>query len=284
VDLNEDVFRLAPNFAKSNLGVLDDPRVFPILEDGRHYLATQGDSFDVISLEPPPPETEGAATLYTREFYEVARRRLVHGGILAQWIPLDQQSDALDRSLLRTILDVFPEVNVFLPSRVEAVVLASDRPLRMDLDAWRARWMHPSVRANLEDVGFRSPEELSATLVLDTCAVREYVGDATGITDDLPVVEYYRSASNAPFALESLLALAVDPVTKATGLAVEQVEQIDRATVAERLRMRATRRWNAKDYAGASQLVAESAEVGGASSYTDYLRDVELDCLNVENP
>ncbi|HEY8075374.1 MAG TPA: fused MFS/spermidine synthase, partial [Labilithrix sp.] len=106
VDVNADVVAAAPLFETSNYGVAKDPRVHIALDDGRHFLLSSDRRFDVISFEPPPPTAAGVVSLYSREFYAIVASRLREGGVLAQWIPLDHQSDAHDRMLVKSILDV----------------------------------------------------------------------------------------------------------------------------------------------------------------------------------
>ncbi|MHB8879477.1 MAG: fused MFS/spermidine synthase [Myxococcaceae bacterium] len=63
VDVNPDVFAAAPHFAKANLEVAKHPLTELVVEDGRHFLLADPRTFDVISLEPPPPTAQGAVNL-----------------------------------------------------------------------------------------------------------------------------------------------------------------------------------------------------------------------------
>lgn len=280
VDINRDVFGFARHFAASNHGVLDDPRVRAVVEDGRHHLATSRGAWDVVSLEPPPPTAEGAASLYTREFYVAARRRLRPGGVVAQWIPLDQQTADLDRAMLAAMRSEFREVEVYIPSREEGVVLASDAPLAPDLAQWRARWL-PSVAASLADAGFSSPESLAATRVLDTAGVRAWLNGAAAMTDDLPSVEFYRTHPGAPFRVASMLSLApAEPVgdSPSSRALTRRYERL------ERTGMEAWERSITGDLAGARRLVAEMRRDDPEGGYTRYLSELEYDCLNLSDP
>lgn len=278
VDINGDVFSFARHFEDSNRAVLRDPRVRRVVEDGRHFLATRDARFDVISLEPPPPTAEGAASLYSVEFYEAARARLAPGGVVAQWIPLDQQAGSLNRAMLAAITGRFRHVQVWVPARNEGVILASDAPLALDLARWRARW-HGAVRDGLADVGFPSPESLLATLVLDDAATRAWVAGAAPMTDDRPTVEFYRAARDPVFRVDDLLRAAVDPV--ALGMDASVVR--DR-TIAERLGMRA---WDASlhgDRAGALARVAAARARVPPDAWWDYLQGLEYGCLDLDDP
>jgi len=87
VELLPEVVQAADRF-RGNLGVAHDDRVEIRLADGRHELLRSVESWDLITLEPPPPSAAGVVNLYSREFYELARRRLAPGGMVAQWWPL----------------------------------------------------------------------------------------------------------------------------------------------------------------------------------------------------
>jgi spermidine synthase len=84
VDLDPQVVALCrehlPNHSK---GAFDDPRAKVEHQDARRYLAEGDETFDVMVLDLVDPLEEGTAyTLYTREFYEIARSKLNPGGLL----------------------------------------------------------------------------------------------------------------------------------------------------------------------------------------------------------
>ena len=56
---------------------------------------------------------QGAATLYTREYFELCKRRLNDGGVITQWVPLYESSVAAVKSELATFFAVFPEGTVW---------------------------------------------------------------------------------------------------------------------------------------------------------------------------
>ena len=41
------------------------------VEDGRFFLQTRAQRYDLITGEPPPPKMAGVASLYTREYFEL---------------------------------------------------------------------------------------------------------------------------------------------------------------------------------------------------------------------
>ena len=58
------------------------------LDDARHYLLTTKEKFDVITSDPIHPWVKGAATLYTKEYFELVKQHLNPGGVVTQWVPL----------------------------------------------------------------------------------------------------------------------------------------------------------------------------------------------------
>ena len=69
-------------FAEHNFDVVRNPKVRILLDDARHYLLTTRETFDAITSDPLDPWVKGAATLYTREFFEVVKRHLNPGGVV----------------------------------------------------------------------------------------------------------------------------------------------------------------------------------------------------------
>ena len=85
VDIDKEVIDICRKFLPSlHQGSFDDSRLELHYADARKHLRQKRDNFDVIILDLPEPIKEGPAyLLYTREFYELIRRRLTSQGILA---------------------------------------------------------------------------------------------------------------------------------------------------------------------------------------------------------
>ncbi|MFN7133025.1 MAG: fused MFS/spermidine synthase, partial [Myxococcales bacterium] len=171
VDINPDVFLAAPWFSRDNRDVVTHPKVKLVADDGRHYLTAHRAQYDVISFEPPPPRSPGISSLYSREFYQVIRERLAPGGVLTQWIPLQDSSDLLDKSLIQSLLEVFPHVSLWIPARYEAVLLASLEPLPLDLAQWRLRAEGAPVLQSLEGSGYPGAKAPLSSFMMGTDAL-----------------------------------------------------------------------------------------------------------------
>jgi len=192
IELSEGVLRGLPLFDLENDRAYVDPRVRLLEEDGRHYLELSEESFDVVTLEPPPPIVAGSVHLYSREFYELCLEHLNVGGVVAQWLPLHAQSLASARMTARTFLDAFPHVSLWLPSVRDAVLIGAREPLDFDLGRLFDAYDVPATRANLDAAYLETPETFLATYLLDRDGIEAWVGDAPAITDDRPLMEFFR--------------------------------------------------------------------------------------------
>jgi predicted membrane-bound spermidine synthase len=116
VDLNRAVFDMAP-FFDINQDVLNDPRVSAIVMDGRAWLRRTDRFYDVITLEPMPPNFAGVNSLYSREFYEIMANRLRPNGVVAQWLPFHLVTVHHATSVAATFQAVFPDAVLWIDPR-----------------------------------------------------------------------------------------------------------------------------------------------------------------------
>ena len=120
------------SFAHLNGGILDDPRVRLFLEDGRNVLLTsRAQTYDLITIEITNVWFAGATNLYSREFYEMARRRLTPDGVLQQWVQLHHIGPDQVASTLATVREAFPYVGVWFYGN-QGLIVASAHPLELD--------------------------------------------------------------------------------------------------------------------------------------------------------
>ena len=92
-----------------------DPRVRVHVTDGRLFLKTTADTFNVIIVNLPDPQTAQLNRFYTLEFFREAERKLSGNGILALRLSaaedyISPELAAFLRSIYKTLRAVFPEV------------------------------------------------------------------------------------------------------------------------------------------------------------------------------
>jgi len=116
-----------------NHDVLANPKVRVITDDARHFLQTTTEKFDAITSDPLDPWVKGAATLYTREFFETARQHLNPGGVMTLYVQLFESSPEAVKSEVATFFEAFPEGlifgNVFEGHAIDTVLVGqAERP------------------------------------------------------------------------------------------------------------------------------------------------------------
>lgn len=217
-ELLPEVLAAAPLF-RGSFDAIHDPRLEVRLRDGRRELLSNGDRYDMITLEPPPPSAAGVVNLYSRDFYRLAADRLGENGIVAQWLPLPTQNDEDSRSLVRSFIDVFPYASLWTTEFHETLLIGSLQPLELDVSRIRQRFAQPEVAAALGEVGVASVEALLATWLTDRTGLEVYAGDVRPVTDDHPRIEYapWVRAKEITRVLPALMALRRAPPLENAG-------------------------------------------------------------------
>jgi len=203
----------AATLFSGNFDAQGDPRLDLRLRDGRRELLRSDERYDLITLEPPPPSAAGVVNLYSRDFYELARRRLQPGGLLAQWWPLPTQNDEDSRVIVRSFLDAFPYATLWTTELHEMLLVGSSDPIELDAARITARFRQPEVAATLSEVGVTSPEALLATWICGRDGLERYANGVVPVTDDRPTIEYATWVRRGEFerVLPAVLALRTDP-------------------------------------------------------------------------
>ncbi len=199
-ELSPGVVDAAPFFESTNRGVLSDPVVTLVINDGRNFLLASRDHFDVIRLDPPELHTAGVVNLYTREFYQLARDHLAPGGIFSIWVngvmtPIDGL-----RMIVATVADVFPHVSVWHgPLAYSWVINGSVEPHDPDLAQLAAKFALPEVRADLASIGIDDPYQFVSHFMFGDDFVEEFTAGAPVVTDDHTRLDFQAPRSEDSF-------------------------------------------------------------------------------------
>jgi len=185
VELSPGVVGAAPLFTATNRNVLADPRVHLTIVDGRNFLLTSHDQYDVIRLDPPELHTAGIVNLYTREFYELARDHLLPGGMFSIWVNIVMTPEADLRLLVRTLAKVFPYVSVWHgPFGYSWVINGSMTPHDPDMRLLLARYAEPAVASDLASIGVPDPIAFLSHFVFTGAPLAAFAGDGPLVVDD----------------------------------------------------------------------------------------------------
>jgi spermidine synthase len=229
---------VAPLFKKENYNVVDDPRTRVVIDDGRHFVRTTPEKFDVITSDPVDPWIKGAAALYTEEYFTAARQHLNPGGVMAVWIPFYESSPDVVKSLFAAFFKVFPEGLVWSNDKMgmgyDAVLFAQAGPASIDVDKVQERLNsqeYQRVARSLDEIGFHSAVDLFSTFAGYGPSLRTWLQDAQLNTDRNMRLQYlagmsFRNASHAEILEEILLSYAFpDKVFHGSEKTISQLKQ-----------------------------------------------------------
>ena len=176
---------VATYFGTQNHHVIDNPKVRVEIDDARHYLLTSKEKFDAITSDPLDPWVKGAATLYTKEFFEAAKAHLNPGGVVTLFVQLYESTPEAVKSEIGTFFAVFPNGiiagNTFRGIGYDTVLLGQVEPTRIDLDDLDSRLREPAYAAvseSLREVGVRSAVDLLASYAGRAADLQEWLRDA----------------------------------------------------------------------------------------------------------
>jgi len=181
---------VSTHFAQHNFNVVANPKVKVHLDDARHYLLTTSEKFDAITSDPLDPWVKGAATLYTREFFDVVKSHLNPGGVVTLFVQLYESSEAAVKSEIGTFLEAFPNGAVFANTvngqGYDLVLFGQLEGGKIDVDAVQARLSDPAnaaVAKSLSEVGINSAVDLFGTFAGRRGDMKTWLSDAQINTD-----------------------------------------------------------------------------------------------------
>jgi spermidine synthase len=173
------------HFAEHNFDVIRNPKVEVAIDDGRHYLLTSKEKFDGITSDPLDPWVKGAAALYTREFFEIAKKHLNPGGVVTQFVQLYESNEEAVKSEIATFFEAFPNGMVFANTvngqGYDVVLFGQVEPTTFDVDKIQSRLDSPEfarMAQSLREIGIYSARDLMATYAGNAKDLQPWTRDA----------------------------------------------------------------------------------------------------------
>ena len=192
--------KVVPYFGTENYHVLDGiarenphrvngKEVQAVYDDGRHFLGTTGEKFDIITSDLLDPWIKGSAALHTVEYFQLCRSHLKPGGNVCVWIPLNEIDLDATKSVIATFFQVFPRgmlwSNQHEGTGYEAILFGQVDPMAIDVDELQRRLDRPDhelVKRSLHEVGFGEIERAIDGMVVapeeGTALLATYLGQA----------------------------------------------------------------------------------------------------------
>jgi predicted membrane-bound spermidine synthase len=224
-ELSKAVIDCEPQFSALNHNVLQSKKTHLAIADGRNLLLRSANMYDIITLEPPPPQDAGVVNLYTREFYRLAAHHLSANGKLCQWIPLHCVQAGLVKQAIQAGRAEFRYTTFWIPNGGDGVLICSQEPITFDCSALQQRInSHPLEKQCLAEVGLDDACHILSTLVLAGPSMESYVQQCSPISDDRPQLEFFL-ADKTQNEQPDNLALLRDRVGIAGGITMQNYDQ-----------------------------------------------------------
>ena len=192
VELEPEIIHASRWFENVNHQPDKNPLVNILIGDGRNFLTQRSDRYDVIISEPSNPWITGVSNLFTRDYWQLAQRRLADDGVFCQWAQLYELSPRNIKTILRTFGEVFPYTYVFSAEDLssDVILIATNHPLLLDRAHLARNFTDPRIKAELERAEVHSADDLLAYLLLTPEEIPAFTVGADINTDDNALIEF----------------------------------------------------------------------------------------------
>lgn len=200
VDISPNIVTAARRWFKDvHHGVFDEKGVHVLIRDGRNHLLLTSHQYDLISIELTSIWFASAGNLYSREFYELCRRRLTEDGVLQQWVQLHHIELDDIATIISSMKTVFPQVELWLGGH-QGILVAGKHLSEPNADALRIASSHG--KELLELAGLEDPRNILAHRLVSKEKMDAVLAKITRVkgrlsTDNSVVLEYSTPRGNA---------------------------------------------------------------------------------------
>jgi len=191
VEIEPAVIQAASFFGKENRDVLQNPKVKVVTADARNFLLASPKRYDLILSEPSNPWIGGVASLFTVEFFNLAREHLNPGGIMVQWFHGYGMMPEDFQMVVASFRWIFPNANLWTTNTSDYLLVGSMGPVVVDLERIRKLYNgNPMLREDMRQVNMASPEAILSDFFLDEDDLGRLVAGADLNTDDKLPLEF----------------------------------------------------------------------------------------------
>ena len=189
----EMVYLSRRNFSHINLGADLEKHVRMVYMDAKNFMHLTSKKFDVIENDCIWPGTFAeSSSLYTREYFLDAKRRLNDQGVFSTWLTLDLPETTL-LSIIKTFSSVF-ENTVFVyphyaPDRHILLMGQKNAHPYNYRDAQR-EFEKPKVKESLAFVGVENLNDLLGCIMADDASLKDASESVPINSDYFPFVEF----------------------------------------------------------------------------------------------
>jgi len=193
VELEPAIIEASRHFEDVNNKPLDDPRLRLISNDGRNFVYTTDEKFDVIVSEPSNPWLTGVANLFTLEYFKRGASRLKPGGLFSQWLQIYEMAPEDVRTLIATFRAAFPHVFLFRGAEGDLMLLGSNDATRLNMSVLDSHFRDQRIATDLKRINTTRATDIISRFYFGPNEVTDFSRGAQINTDNNALIEF-----NAP--------------------------------------------------------------------------------------
>lgn len=157
VEIEPAIVDLARKVGPKVSNTFTDKRCRIHYEDAKTFFSSRNHAYDIIISEPSNPWVSGVSSLFSREFFRVARKNLDDDGILVQWFHKYEADISILASILKALEESFPKYEMYLVSS-DLIIIAS-KSESTDISIKRDVFQIEEIADNLKKMGFESIDD-----------------------------------------------------------------------------------------------------------------------------
>lgn len=126
IEIEEAMVQAAEGFRPRVDAVYADPRSHIYVDDAKTYFSSHGSKYDIIISEPSNPWVSGVSSLFTDEFYGMAKRHLNDKGLFVQWFQMYEIDPEIVFSVLKALDKNFSDYALYKSAIDDLLIVASN--------------------------------------------------------------------------------------------------------------------------------------------------------------
>lgn len=194
VEISDGVKKAAQYFSVENNHILENPKIHYIIEDGRNFISTSPNGYDVIIADIFFPMSSGSSALFSSEHFKASRAHLKRGGLMVQWLPAHQLSMDEIKIITQTFQSVFPHTSIWygmIGTNTPVIgLVGAEQKLEIDLANLESRYKDATFAANLQETNLDDPYILLSNFIMEGNALHKLTEGQPINTDDHPIIEF----------------------------------------------------------------------------------------------
>lgn len=188
VDISREILEMSSVVYADADNPLHDPRVNVHIEDGRFFLGTHAQKYDLITSEPPPPKVAGVVNLYTQEYFRAIKDHLTPNGRTSYWLPVHDLQPLDTLAIIKAFCNVFEDCTLWDGAGLEWMLMGGNGSSeRASADGFTAQWRDERVHSELVALGFELPEQMGALFMGDAAYLAGITANVPPVTDNYPL-------------------------------------------------------------------------------------------------